>query len=430
MIAKPATTAEAAPKRPRVVVVGAGFAGLTLVRGLARADCDVTLIDRRNHHLFQPLLYQVATAALNPSDIAWPIRGVLRGQSNARVVLGRATGVDRTTREVIVGDLRLPYDYLVIATGARHAYFGRDDWAEHAPGLKKIEDATELRRRVLLAFERAELASDPIERARLLTFVVVGAGPTGVEMAGAIAELGRKALAADFRRIDPTATRVILLDGGPRVLATFPPILSDAARGMLERLGVEVRTGAVVADCDARGVTIGTERLDAGTIVWAAGVEASAAGKWLGAERDRAGRVKVDERLTLPGDDRVMVLGDTALAMARDGKPLAGTAAVAHQQGAWAARALAARLGGGRDPGPFRYRHLGSMATIGRRAAVCDLGWVRLWGWHAWILWSVVHVMALIGARNRVAVATSWLWSYVTFERGARLITGATDPAS
>lgn len=410
--------------RPHIVIVGAGFGGLSAAHALSGADADVTVIDRRNYHLFQPLLYQVATAGLSPAQIASPIRAILRHAANVRVVLGRVTGVDKERRTVTLEDRTVAYDQLVIATGARHAYFGHDEWEGVAPGLKKIDDATMIRRRILQAFEHAEVSDDPAARQRLLTFVVIGAGPTGVEMAGAIAELARVALRHDFRTINPTEARIVLVEAGPRVLAAFPPVLSAAAQRSLENLGVEVRLGTAVTQCDDKGVTIGSERLEAATIIWGAGVAASSAATWLAAEKDRAGRVVVGADLTVPGRPEIFVIGDTAQAMGADGKPLPGLAPVAKQQGAYVARVLRARLAGKPAPGPFRYRNFGTMATIGRRAAVADFGWIRFDGTIAWLLWGLVHVSFLIGFRNRLVVMLDWMWSYVTFQSGARLITG------
>lgn len=414
------------PMRPRVVIVGAGFGGLSATLALARAPVDITLIDRRNYHLFQPLLYQVATAGLSPADIAYPIRSTVRRHANVEVILGKVADVDLPGRAVLIGDRRVPYDTLVIATGARHAYFGHDEWEKYAPGLKKIEDATEIRRRILLAFERAEAAADDAERRKLLTFVIVGGGPTGVEMAGAVVELARMALSRDFRHIDPGRARVILVEAAPRVLLSFPESQSETARRSLEKLGVEVRLGKPVTACDADGVIVGEERIDAATVIWAAGVAASPAARWLKAEKDRAGRVKVNRGLTLPGHPEVFVIGDTAAAEDGTGKLLPGVAPVAKQQGSYVARAIAARLRGEEVP-PFRYRDLGNMATIGRKAAIADLGWLRLSGLPAWLLWGLVHIAFLIGFRNRIAVLLDWLWAYVTFQRGARLITGDTE---
>jgi NADH dehydrogenase len=410
--------------RPHVVIVGAGFGGLTAAKGLAKAAVEVTLIDRENHHLFQPLLYQVATAGLSPAEIAWPIRGLVRRQRNTRVLLGEVTGVDRERHVVTMGHREVPYDFLVLATGATHAYFGNDGWAEHAPGLKSIDDATEIRRRLLIAFERAEMENDPEERERLLTIVIVGGGPTGVEMAGAVAELARKAVAADFRTIDPRHTRVLLIEAGPRLLPTFPEDLSRYAERALRSLGVEVWLGRAITGCDAAGVTLREERLPAGTVIWAAGVAASPAAAWLGVEADCAGRVNVGARLTPPGSDNVFVIGDTALVLDANGEPLPGLAPVAKQEGAYVAEVIKARLAGKTHAPPFRYRERGKLATIGRREAVIAFAGLRLKGWLAWWIWGIAHIYFLISLRNRLIVATQWLWSYVTFERGARLITG------
>jgi NADH dehydrogenase len=410
--------------RPHIVIVGAGFGGLAAAHGLAGAAVDVTVIDRRNYHLFQPLLYQVATAGLSPAQIASPIRAILRRAANVRVVLGRVSDIDKERRLVTVDQGTIAYDHLVLATGARHSYFGRDDWESAAPGLKKIDDAIGIRRRLLTAFEDAESASSPEFRRRLLTFVVIGGGPTGVEMAGAIAELARVALRRDFRNIDPADARVVLVEAGKRLLPTFPAILGDAACDSLQQLGVEVRLGTAVTQCDSEGVTIGEERLAAATIVWGAGVMASAAAQWLGVAKDRAGRVVVGPDLTVAGYPEISCIGDTACAVDAAGKPLPGLAPVAKQQGAYVARRLHAAISGKAAPRPFRYRGWGTMATIGRRAAVADLGWVKLDGTLAWLLWSAVHVSFLIGFRNRLVVMLDWLWSYFTFQSGARLITG------
>jgi NADH dehydrogenase len=422
----PAMTATRVAARPRVVVVGAGFGGLSATLELAKAPLDVTLIDRRNYHLFQPLLYQVATAGLSPADIAYPVRSIVSRHRNVSVMLGKVTGVDLAGRAVLVGERRVPYDYLVIATGARHAYFGHDEWEAYAPGLKKIEDATEIRRRVLLAFERAEATQDEAERRRLMTFVIVGGGPTGVEMAGAVAELAHKALSRDFRHIDPKSARIILVEAASRVLLSFPESLSDVARRSLERLGVEIRLGKAVTACDENGVMVGEERIESATVIWAAGVAASPAARWLGADKDRAGRVKVNRDLTLPDHPEVFVIGDTAAAEDEHGKTLPGVAPVAKQQGAYVARAIRARLNG-QAPPPFHYRNYGNLATIGRKSAVADFGWLRVSGLLGWLLWGGVHIAFLIGFRNRIAVLLDWLWAYVTFQRGARLITGDTD---
>ena len=410
--------------KPRIVIVGAGFAGLAVAQGLRRADAEVTLIDRQNHHLFQPLLYQVATAGLSPAEIAWPIRHLLRRQANTRVLLGEVTSVDPARKVVMLGARPIAYDVLVLATGATHGYFGHDEWAAHAPGLKTLDDATAIRRRILLAFERAEMASNPEECARLLTIAIIGGGPTGVELAGAVAELSRRALARDFRAIDPSRTRVLLIEAGPRLLANFPESLSRYTEAALARLGVQVRLGMAVTDCDADGLRIGGEHVAAGTIVWAAGVRASPAAQWLGVEPDRAGRIPVTAGLTAPGHAEIHVIGDTAFAQNPDGTAQPGIAPVAKQQGAYVARAILARLAGREPPPAFVYRDRGLLATIGRKAAVISYRGLRLRGWMAWWLWGAAHVYFLVSLRNRVIVVTQWLWSYLVFERGARLITG------
>ena len=409
--------------KTRVVIIGGGFGGLSTAKGLADAPFDVTLIDRNNHHLFQPLLYQVATAGLSPADIASPIRGILGGQRNVKIMLAEVSGIDVTRKEVIADGRRIGYDYLVLATGARHAYFGHNDWAAFAPGLKTIDDATYLRRRILLAFERAENETDVDERRRLMTFVVVGGGPTGVEMAGAIAELAKRALASDFQSIDPQCASIVLIEGAQRLLTPFDPSLSHAARRSLNQLGVDVRLGAAVTDCSCEGVRLGDEFISTRTIIWAAGVMASPAGRWLGAEVDRAGRVKVRADLSVPGHPDVFVIGDTAAVTGADGAMLPGVAPVAKQQGQYVARALIARYQG-RTAAVFRYRDFGSLATIGRSRAVAQFGKLRLSGFPAWVLWSGAHVYFLIGFRNRFVVALNWAWSYITFQRGSRLITG------
>ncbi|MDQ0464574.1 NADH dehydrogenase [Caulobacter ginsengisoli] len=422
------TQPQTAPARPRVVIVGAGFGGLALAKGLADAPCDVTLIDRRNHHLFQPLLYQVATAGLAPTQIASPIRSVVRGQANTRVILGEVAGVDRARRQVKLSDRVIPYDILVLATGATHAYFGHDDWEAFAPGLKTLEDAIDVRRRVLLAFERAELTDDAAERERLLTFVIIGAGPTGVELAGAIAELARRAISCDFRVIQGAMARVYLVEAGPRVLTAFPPHLSAYAARALEKLGVTVATGRAVTACDALGVELdGKSRIEARTLVWAAGVRASPAATWLEAERDRAGRAMVGADLSVAGAPDIFVIGDAAHAQA-DGKPLPGVAPVAKQQGEYLARLIKARLADRPAPGPFRYKDYGNLATVGRQAAVVAIGKASLKGFIAWLFWGAAHVYFLIGFRNRIAVTLDWLWAYITFDRGSRLITGDIMP--
>jgi NADH dehydrogenase len=412
---------------PRIVIVGVGFGGLSAASALEHAPAEVVVVDRANHHLFQPLLYQVATAGLAPTQIASPIRAILARQANARVILGEVTGVDPAARTVAIGDRRIAYDHLILATGASHGYFGHDDWSKAAPGLKTLDDALELRRRILLAFERAELEEDTAERQRLLTFVVIGAGPTGVELAGAIAELARRALARDFRAIRHSMARVVLIEAGPRVLGAFPRALSAYAISALEKLGVQVRVGQPVTACHDCGVELGEERIAARTILWAAGVMASPAAAWLGAARDRAGRTMVDPDLSVPGASDVFVIGDAAH-VETGGQVLPGVAPVAKQQGAYVGGLLAGRLAGAPDPGPFRYRDAGALATIGRQAAVASMGGLRLTGGPAWLLWSLAHIWFLIGFRNRIAVTLDWVWAYLTFERGARLITGQAPP--
>jgi NADH dehydrogenase len=407
----------------RVVVIGAGFGGLEASRALARAPVSLTILDRQNHHLFQPLLYQVATAALSPGDIAWPVRTIFRRQANATVLMAEVTAVDTRARLVHADGKAIPYDVLVLATGATHSYFGKDEWAAVAPGLKTIEDATAIRRRLLVAFERAELASDEAERRRLLTFVVVGGGPTGVELAGAMAELSRHALQREFRHVDPRKARILLVEAGPRLLATFPEDLSNYATRSLRRMGVEVRTDARVTHCDAGGVSLGNERIEASTTVWAAGVVASPAGSWIGAGRDRAGRVVAGPDLSVPGHPEIFVVGDLVTAKDGKGKPIPGNAPAAKQMGRYVGKVIAARAAGRPAPPPFAYRHQGDLATIGRRSAVVALDGFRLKGLLGWWFWGIAHVWYLIGFRSRVVVSFEWLWSYITFQRGARLIT-------
>lgn len=413
------------PLVPRVVIIGGGFGGLWAVKTLAGARVKVIVIDRQNYHLFQPLLYQVATAGLSPADIAAPIRGIVGGYRNTTVMLGRVEGIDVAARVALVeGGRRVAYDYLVLATGARHAYFGHDDWEPFAPGLKRIEDATEIRRRILLAFERAENEEDEAERRRLMNLVIVGGGPTGVELAGAIAELATRALARDFRNIDPRAARIILVEAGPRLLPNMPEDLSHDAARRLERLGVEVRLGEPVTAVNGLGVTIGTAHVDARTVIWAAGVAASPAGQWIGAPCDSVGRIKVQPNLSVPGHPEIFAIGDTALAHDVNGKPLPGVAPVAKQQGRYVAKLIKNRLRGAERDEPFHYRNYGTLATIGRKAAVIDFGRLHLRGVVAWLIWTVAHIYFLIGFRNRLIVALNWLWAYFTFQRGARLITG------
>lgn len=414
-------------RKARIVIIGAGFGGLEAAKALKRAAADVIVIDRQNHHCFQPLLYQVATAALSPAEIAWPIRHILRPQRNATVLMEEVQSIDteRKCLQTQFGDV--PYDYLVIATGAMHSYFGHDAWSDYAPGLKRIEDATRIRRSILIAFERAEVIQDQDEQRRLLTFVIVGGGATGVEMAGAIADVARQTLAADFRRIDPRSARIVLIEAGPRLLPTFPPALSDYARDTLARGGVEVKTGALVTNCDARGVDLKDERIDAGTIIWAAGVMASPASHWLNAEADRAGRIKVRADLSVPGHPEIFVVGDTAAIANSAGDPIPGIAPAAKQMGKYVGKLLTRRIAGRETGKAFRYVHLGDLATIGRRAAVVKFGPLELKGFVGWLFWSVAHIYFLIGLRNRFVVAFNWFWDYLTFQRGARLITDVPD---
>jgi NADH:ubiquinone reductase (H+-translocating) len=412
--------------KKRVVIVGGGFAGLYTARSLAGLSVDVTLVDKENYHLFQPLLYQVATAALNPSDIAYPLRATLRRQRNVRVLMGNVNAVELATQRVLLDDGEIPFDYLVLATGVTHTYFGNDGWSKHAPGLKTIADALDMRRRILTAYEAAERESDPKLRDEWLTFAVVGAGPTGVELAGALAEIGHHALAKDFRRIDPTEVKVLLLEGGERVLPGFPEKLSQRASVQLKRLGVSVRTGARVAEIDSKGVMIGSERIAARTVLWAAGIKGSPLAESLGVPLDRVGRVEVGPTLTIPGHDNVFVLGDLAH-REEEGKILPGVAPVAIQQGTHTAGNIGRALQG-HDLLEFRYNDKGSLATIGRAAAVADFGAIKLSGFLAWLSWLVIHIFFLIGFRNRLLVLFDWAWSYLTFQRGARLITGHMHP--
>lgn len=408
----------------RVVIVGGGFGGLAAAQALKGADVEITIVDRRNHHLFQPLLYQVATAALATSEIAWPIRTILRDRREVRTILGTVTGVDSANRLVQLEDgTSLPYDSLILATGARHAYFGHSEWEAHAPGLKTLEDATTIRRQILQAFEAAERETDPQARAALMTFVVIGGGPTGVEMAGAISELARAALRDEFRTIDPREAKVYLIEGLDRVLLSFEKDLSAYAEKALADLGVIVELGQNVTEVNSEGVTYGDKHLAAKTVIWAAGVQASPADKWLGVEADKAGRIRVEADLSVPGHPEIFAVGDTAAITMPDGKPVPGIANAAKQAGEHAARVIRARLAGDMVQKPFHYKHRGSLATIGKRAAVIDFGWIRLTGWIAWWVWGLAHIYFLIDAKNRFSVALSWLWIYLTGRRSARLIT-------
>lgn len=414
---------DAASKLHHVVIVGAGFGGLETAFRLNGAKVMITMIDRRNHHLFQPLLYQVATASLATSEIAWPIRYLLRDRPEVTTLFANANGVDAAGKRVLLEDgSSIAYDTLVLATGARHAYFGHDEWEPFAPGLKTLEDATTLRRRILVAFERAERETDPDRRAALLTFVIVGAGPTGVEMAGTIADMARDTLPRDFRNIDTRKARVVLIEAGPRVLAGFPEDLSAYAQRSLEKLGVEVMLGEAVTECSAEGVVYGGKRLEARTLIWAAGVRASRAAEWLKAPHDRAYRLQVEPDLTVPGHPDIFAIGDTTTIRGPDGNPVPGIAPAAKQQGRYVASLIKARLAGKTLP-PFRYKHAGSLAQIGKRLAVIDFGKFKLRGTIAWWIWGIAHIYFLIGLRHRLSVALSWLWIYLRDQRPARLIT-------
>jgi NADH:ubiquinone reductase (H+-translocating) len=407
-----------------VVIIGAGFGGISTAQGLAGADVRITIVDQRNHHLFQPLLYQLATASLATSDIAWPIRHLFRKRREVTTLLASVIGLDTQDRRVhLDGGETLSYDTLVLATGARHAYFGHDQWEPFAPGLKNLEDAVAIRRRILLAFEHAEREPDPIKRASLLTFVVVGGGPTGVELAGAIAELARQNLPLEYRRINTRDAKVVLIEAGPRVLPAFTEPLSAYALRALNELGVDVRLGVPVSACDGDGVLFGAERIHAKTVLWAAGVQASKAAVWAGLPADRAGRVQVEPDLTAPGHRDIFAIGDTAVINAWAGKPVPGIAPVAKQQGKHVANVIKRRLNGDDQARPFHYRHAGNLATIGRRAAVVDFGWLTLRGWLAWWIWGLAHIYFLIGVRNRLSVAMNWLWIYATRSRNSCLIT-------
>ena len=410
-----------------VAIVGAGFAGLEVARELGRVGIPTLVVDRHNHHTFQPLLYQVATAGLNPSDIAAPIRGILRRQRNVRVILGEATAVDPAQKVVRLSDGELRYDYLVLATGATHSYFAHPEWEKNAPGLKTIDDALEIRRRVLLAFEAAERETDPERQAAWLTFVVVGAGPTGVELAGALSEIARQTMVRDFRRINSGSARVVLIEGKDRVLPTYPPELSERARQQLASLHVEVMTGANVSDIDAESVRIGERTIPTRTVLWGAGVQGSPLAASLGVPLDKAGRVLVEPDLTIPGHRDVFVLGDLAAAKQADGSFVPGVAPAAIQAGQHAAENLR-RAVENQPLRPFRYRDKGSLATIGRAAAVADFGKVKLSGFIAWFAWLAIHLFFLVGFRNRFLVITQWAWAYLTYQRGARLITGPVGP--
>ncbi|HEX2752409.1 MAG TPA: NAD(P)/FAD-dependent oxidoreductase [Alphaproteobacteria bacterium] len=414
---------EPAPHKPRIVVIGAGFAGLAAAKALRKTDADVVLVDRRNHHVFQPLLYQIATAALSPAQIAQPTRFILRHQKNCTTVLAEVTDIDTENKTVRSSKGDLPYDYLIVATGATHTYFGRDDWAPVAPGLKSIEDALNIRGRILDAFEQAETCADPERQKALLTFVVVGGGATGVEMAGAIAELARHTLPGEFRRIQPDSARILLVEAGPRILPAFADKLSTRAARDLTKLGVEVLTQHIVKDCTAEGALIGDDFIPARTIVWSAGVKASAAAAWLHAAHDKAGRVIVNPDLSLPHHPEIFVIGDTAHTVDKNGITVPGLAPAAAQAGQYAAKTISAKIRSGAAPAPFVYKDYGTMATIGRGKAIARIGRFNFSGFLAWYLWGIIHLFPLIGYRNRMIVAIDWFWSYLTKARSVRLIT-------
>ncbi len=409
---------------PRIVILGAGFGGLFAAKKLARVAADVTVVDRHNYHLFQPLLYQVATAGLPPSDIAWPIRSILSRQKNTSVLLDEVMDIDVRRREVVLQKEPVTFDYLIVATGSTHSYFGHKDWETIAPGLKSIDDATHIRRRILTAFEQAEMTHNDVARERLLRFVIVGGGPTGVELAGTIAELAHHTLAADFRRIDPRSATITLVEAGPRLLPYLRVPLSDYARQSLERLGVEVRLGTPVTHCDGDGVTIGGDRIAVATVIWAAGVAASPVGHWLDQETDKVGRVFVRPDLSINSDSNIFVIGDAALVKNEKGEPVPGIAPAAKQQGRFVADLIAKRIAGKPASQAFHYRHAGHLATIGRKSAIIEFPRYKMKGRLAWWIWGVSHIYFLVGVRSPLVVSIRWLWEYITYGRGARLITG------
>lgn len=410
---------------PKVVIVGAGFGGLFAAKRMSRLPVELTLIDRHNYHLFQPLLYQVAAAGLAPSDIAWPIRSILRRQRNASVLLDEVQDIDLDSRQIVLSDSRVDFDYLILATGAKHSYFGNELWRDNAPGLKSIDDATLIRRRLLLAFEEAEMCEDAAERQRLMQFVIVGGGPTGVELAGTIAELAHHTLAADFRRIDPRSAQIMLVEAGPRLLPDFHESISRYAEEALAKLGVNVRVGTLVTHCDASGVMMGEEHLSAATTLWAAGVASSPAGEWLCSEIDQSGRALVEPDLSIKNEPNIFVIGDAASVQDSNGVRVPGIAPAAKQQGRYVARIITSRIEGKKAPPAFRYRNAGKLATIGRKYAVIEFPFVHLKGFLAWWIWGIAHIYFLVGLPSPLMVSFRWLWGYLTYGRGARLITGA-----
>ncbi len=419
------TVESAMRRRPKIVIAGAGFGGLFAAKTLAGVDAEITIVDRHNYHLFQPLLYQVATAGLAPSDIAWPIRSILRQQKNVTVLLDEVKGVETKANKVILGKGMIGFDYLIVATGATHSYFGNDDWAGAAPGLKSIDDATLIRRRLLMAFEQAEITSDSQERKRLMRFVIVGGGPSGVELAGTIAELAHHTLARDFQHIDPRSANVILVEAGDRILPSLHESLSDYARKSLGKLGVEVRTNTRVIDCDENSVTFESERLPTATVLWAAGVTVSHLGEWLNTQTDRSGKVLVGPDLSVPGLPHIFVIGDAASVKDGRGIEVPGIAPAAKQQGRYVAKLIATRIGKTNLLPAFRYRHAGNLATIGRSSAVIEFPFIKSKGWIAWWIWGVAHIYFLVGVPSPVIVTFRWFWQYLTYGRGARLITGS-----
>ena len=411
--------------KTRIVIIGAGFAGLNTAKALNNTDVTVTIVDQYNYHLFQPLLYQVATAGLSPADISVPIRHVLSKQENCNVLMATVQNIDLEKKQVIADTQHIPYDYLIVATGAKHSYFGHDDWQQYAPGLKNLDDATAIRRKILQAFEQAEIANDEEKRKELMTFCVIGGGPTGVELAGSIAELAKKTLAKDFRNIDPNTARIILLEAGERILSAFPKKLSLKASKQLAKLGVEVKTKHMVNACTDQGVCFNKQpSIKSSNIIWAAGVKASSANQWLGVKGDQAGRVTVNSDLSLPENECVYVIGDTALSIDKHGKPVPGVAPAAKQMGKYVAKVINHKINNKAKPKDFSYKDYGNLATIGRKAAVADFGKFTLSGFPAWFMWSFAHVFFLIGFRNRLIVMMNWAWHYFSFSRGARLITG------